>query len=128
MAWSGVSEGCFEGGNSADEVRKPMNGVGNLMDEVWNPMDAVRNPVDGVRNPKLEVRNPKLEVWNPVFGVPDPKLGVRNLKSASKWRSYEFAGSTGAAGELAPVRLKNTLRAATFSAAPGTEAPALYWV
>ena len=98
------------------------------MNGVRNRADGVRNRADGVGNRVNGVRNRADGVWNLIFGVPDPKFGVNDLKTASKWRGYGFAGVSGVAGELAPLRLKKTLRVATFSAAPGAEAPALYWV
>ena len=109
-----VAEGRRWVRDSTDAARNPILGVGR-------PMNGVRNRVNGVRN---RVNG----VWNLIFGVPDPKFGVNDLKTASKWRGYGFAGVSGVAGELAPLRLKKTLRVATFSAAPGAEAPALYWV
>lgn len=98
------------------------------MDEVGNPIDGVFCPADGVRHGMDGLGNLMDGVRNLIFGVPDPKLGVNHLKSASKWRGYGVGGFSGVTGEVVPLRLKNPLRAATFSAAPGAEAPALYWV
>jgi hypothetical protein len=95
-----VSDACFWPGDSSGGVRDFINGV----------------------------RNPMFGLWNLKFGVWNLKLGADDLITASSWRGHGFAGVSGVSGELVPVRLKKTLRAVTFSAAPGAEAPALYWV
>ncbi len=111
-----------------DGVENSWLGAGRPMDEVGNPIDGVFWPVDGVLHGMGGLGNLTDGVRNLIFGVPDPKLGVNYLKSASKWRGYGVGGFSGVTGEVAPLRLKKTLRAAAFSAAPGAEAPALYWV